>query len=1257
MTATIIATCFAVLQLGGRVFFSQLHRFEGAINTVLGGNIVVQGIEGRWQGLNPGVFAERVRFRSGELVGFDFELDVIESLARNRVVARHMTVADGRLVVEKTAAGWRLQGARADSSGFDAVALFMHSDGVWIRGRVIARDRTHTATLHVESWLINVGGGHRFSVRLQSEPQCTDCALAIEGDIDEDGPGTINVAAGSFSLGRELYEMLGIPYFEAAVAGDWSRTPEGNARVRLEIDVARLQTPGAESAVRATLGAWSEGGSYRGRIDSLSVASGEHAHEFPKAGFRLRNERGAQFADIWLPEFSAADVAEVAVAAFGTDHVVGRWLSNLKPEGRIDDLRVRIDDDGAAFACRGREVAIAAYRGVPAAANLAFSAAGHAGALRVDVDSYDLALAMPDFVPANETYPSGGGSIIFSFGSGHLGVRGKNLWLDRDRTRAVVDFALSRPLDSAEVLIAADLKVDRVAVDAAHAYLPHTVAPGLRTWLQKSVRAGRLEDGRILFQGDVGAGSGALSRHYELSATLVDGVIDYHADWPTATDIDAALVIAGKTTRLRGSATVFDTALSEVDLRVPPEGGRLALRVRSRVDTGQLVGFAWRTPVRNALPFLSETWTGAGSVMVDAEMDLPLAAREGDGLRLEELSVEFGLEGVDIDLADFGLGFHGLNDIVRYEWPRGLTSETLVGTLFGAPVRVAIDSDDTAIRVALSGAATVDDAYRVLGFANPGIAAGEFDFEASLQVFPNSDHPPELRIHSDLMGVAVALPQPLGKPPGDVAAFAVSAQFLDDYVAVSVGYDDSSGWLHVADDGVRAAALGLGEPIPMVDSAAGRVVIAGGLDSVDAASMAALFGDPGGDDPPLAWELRRFRVDRIVFDTMELADVQLDGHSEAGEVRLDIVGRELRGTLARSGAAPWRLELAELRVAAAEGERVPMDPAVIDQLLAADVVLDRVFVGDADYGSWRFGLRPVPGGVELHDVVAEVKGLAIESTAPVLWSKDGTTRFEGTVAAGDLRDVLPLWGFVPSVESESFFASGNLSWPGSPLEFDLATLSGEASLDLTKGRFLDVEQGAGASRIMSLINFSTIVKRMSFDFTDVFGRGIGFDRVLADLAVTDGLARFVQPARITGTGLRFEIEGTVDFASGALDNRMVVTLPVHASLPWYAAYLALSNPAAAGVVLLGQQVFKDPIKRLASLVYNVKGTYDDPEVVDLSGVPSVTGAAGDEPAAPGEPEEAVRSRGRQTGGAAVRSAENAQSAEDAQPAEKAEEGQ
>lgn len=165
------------------------------------------------------------------------------------------------------------------------------------------------------------------------------------------------------------------------------------------------------------------------------------------------------------------------------------------------------------------------------------------------------------------------------------------------------------------------------------------------------------------------------------------------------------------------------------------------------------------------------------------------------------------------------------------------------------------------------------------------------------------------------------------------------------------------------------------------------------------------------------------------------------------------------------------------------------------------------------------------------------------------------TFFEGTVSAADVGPVMEAWDFVPSAASERFIACGEIDWPGSPIWFEFDHLSGRAFVEINEGQLQDIDQGAGATKLLSLVNFSTFTKRLNFDFSDVFGDGISFDYVTADVSMDDGVALFVEPVLIAGPGARININGTVDLSSTALDNEMIVTLPIRQSLPWYAAAL------------------------------------------------------------------------------------------------------
>jgi uncharacterized protein YhdP len=178
--------------------------------------------------------------------------------------------------------------------------------------------------------------------------------------------------------------------------------------------------------------------------------------------------------------------------------------------------------------------------------------------------------------------------------------------------------------------------------------------------------------------------------------------------------------------------------------------------------------------------------------------------------------------------------------------------------------------------------------------------------------------------------------------------------------------------------------------------------------------------------------------------------------------------------------------------------------------------------------------------------------------------------------------------------------TADLNWAGSPAAVDLTRLVGSAAFEADNGRFLEVTQGADAMKIFSLVNFSTIAKRLNFDFSDVVGEGVSFDSLTATTEFDAGSMQFIEPMAVDGSGSNFLIGGSVDLVDGALDNEMIVTLPVTKGLPWYAAYIALANPLAGLGVLVGERVLRKPLEQFSSAKYEIGGTLENPELKFVS---------------------------------------------------------
>ena len=257
-----------------------------------------------------------------------------------------------------------------------------------------------------------------------------------------------------------------------------------------------------------------------------------------------------------------------------------------------------------------------------------------------------------------------------------------------------------------------------------------------------------------------------------------------------------------------------------------------------------------------------------------------------------------------------------------------------------------------------------------------------------------------------------------------------------------------------------------------------------------------------------------------------------------------------------------------------------------------------IWRGEEDFGTWQFSLRkPEPGVAAISALEAQLKGLRIRAQDGVRWTAaDDLTAFRGAISMDNLAEVLPQWRYAASVASESAELEADVTWAGSPLNIGVANMAGTIGFSARNGRFLEVESGSGAMRIMSLFSFSAILKRLNFNFSDVIGRGVGFETLATRIELGNGLLTFVQPMEVRSTSSDFRLGGAVNMHTGALANELIVTLPVSKNLPWYGVYIALANPLVGLGVIVGERVLRKPLEQFSSAKYEVRGTLAEPEV-------------------------------------------------------------
>ena len=194
----------------------------------------------------------------------------------------------------------------------------------------------------------------------------------------------------------------------------------------------------------------------------------------------------------------------------------------------------------------------------------------------------------------------------------------------------------------------------------------------------------------------------------------------------------------------------------------------------------------------------------------------------------------------------------------------------------------------------------------------------------------------------------------------------------------------------------------------------------------------------------------------------------------------------------------------------------------------------------------------------------------------------------------DAGKILARSGYPDTVKRGSGKLAADLSWAGSPDEFNYATLDGTLKLDTGDGQFLKMDPGAG--KLLSVLSLQALPKRLTLDFTDVFSAGFQFDNINGNATIVRGVMD-TQDFHIDGSSAKVTMKGSVDLNRETQELRVRVLPTIGDSVSLIGAFAA--GPVVGISSLIINKVLGNPLDKLVSFEYNVSGTWSDPVVVKL----------------------------------------------------------
>ncbi|MGB5199707.1 MAG: YhdP family protein [Sedimenticolaceae bacterium] len=885
-------------------------------------------------------------------------------------------------------------------------------------------------------------------------------------------------------------------------------------------------------------------------------------------------------------------------------------LERLQPRGEVRNLALFVDLSNEDFAWRGRaefaDLGTKSWDQFPDTAHFSGQLHGQQDHIVLQLDSRAARLqfsSLRNHIELQELQ----GRLDWTRGGAGWQLASKNLLAVMPQIRTQTRLNLQHQAGEATFV---DMQTDIADGDAAsiRSYLPVTESPNkVVDWLDRAFPAGRITQGSALLYGPLDGfpfeqrKDGVFQAHLETE----DLVLDYAPGWPPLERLSARVKFHGNQLDVEAkSAKIYDSDLTQTTAHIASLKPAGPLQVRGRI-VGPLhdkIRVLNEKALRDRFGKFAAVMRAKGSSVLTLDFAIPL----GKTGRLA-LNGKLDLNGASLTLPDWDFTVSDLKGQIGFDL-QGLNAKGISGRTLNAPISVdVLPVGDGITRVRSVGQFAVTDIVGQLPGLPLNFADGAARFQFDLDL-PSSEARPEtpivLAVDSDLGGIDIRLPPPLGKTAAQERSLSIRMPLGGTTAFGSLDYARQLSSKFSA-DGERVAVQ-LGGKAAELASKPG-VHIDGRLPEIDvmawSQALQSLPLNNADDARPITIDLR---TDRLVVDTLVMTELHFNAtrteHQWQGAVEApNMAGRFTAPSTLRE--QPIEIELERLKLSfPVGGEKFDLQPVPNasdgpDPTNLPGLMLDIADfrINDAQMGLLQLNAQRAPEGLRITKLSLRDGQVTLDSAGH--WSRIGTgsqTALGGRISTQNLGDLVVDLGYSGEIKQAASDIGFLFRWPGSPAQAHRQTLDGKATFDIGAGRIVELDPGA--TRLVGLLNLNALLRRLRLDFRDLFSKGYSFDKITGDFALKGGNAT-TENLRIVGPSGRIDVVGSADLVRRTVDHHMTVIPRLDATLP-IATTLA-GGPVAGLAVLLAQTLMDKQVDDIYRFEYRVSGPLANPKTTQL----------------------------------------------------------
>jgi uncharacterized protein (TIGR02099 family) len=1161
-------------------------------------------------------------------------LDILQTLQQGEPVVADASIDQARLAVERSSDGkWHLTGlekdrARRGQTSLPEVTRWLS----WLRQleltdiQLAVNDQFQPAlsgSYQLQQLQLDFSEGQWQADARIIVPEKLGTGLTLQGraTIDEDyrlidWRGSVETAALALPPLLETVSLRGLHIAAGEVAGraTVSYTSQGQLEADADLEITELsldnsmQQTTAEPVVFASLQGRlnfsKTNASWQLQGDNMQITGAEQP--WPVTAFRVQHDQQGEIA-LSTDYLRLSDITALALLM----QDMPDWLVSAQPAGDIYDLTLRYQPEQGiqAASLRAEQLAVLPWQTFPGVNSLGFQLDWQQNQVELTLDSQQTTVYAEGWLDEAVFLDSIKGQLNWQQKQDDWSLSAKALQLWNED----LNLSLNGRVEQVNQQIDTDLRLDLQDVSVNHwrRYVPKKIIPeDFEEWSRDAFREGLIRSGYIEMQGNPAAfpfDESPEKGRFDMQLEVENTHLHYAEGWPDIKQVDGTITGQGNNLLIESqSGTIagfkFNQVKTTIDNLVRPKP---VLRVDGLLNgtTPDALAFLQNSPLKQRFGQVADWLQTSGSSDISLQLMVPLVNPDNTQANGHVTFADSALSTSAVP----GLKVTAINGKLNFD-NNGVSAEAITAKALEQNISVDVKPESGQTAVVINGRAGIPALRQQWPEFIPAFVSGESAYQARVAI--NEPEPGQfdvaVNVHSDLAGIAINTPSPLGKTANQPTMLRLNIDnrdqtlyrlSLDNWLktALSFSNDSLNGEVRLGGEAARAGGQGLR--------------INGRLEQLNLDEWLDWQSEMPANTAQSAIPVSALdvRIQQLQIARQKIKDIAISASQTAGQWQIGLNSTQIKGDIqwphTLSNQRPLNVELAHLRldleqstdeVPASESELWPPLRLEINELELDDIRLGQL--------SLRANQQPDSWVLESASLTSPVLQASINGR----WSRAGTvdqSRFEIVASSDDLQALLAYYGYQEVIEANQVQLNSQLNWPGAPGDFSLASMQGDMALSVGRGSLIEVEPGA-AGRIFGLLSIAAIPRRLALDFSDLFGKGFDFRAISGDFSFANGIAR-TSNLVMQGDSALIEVTGPINLVERSYDQIVKVTPKVSSTLPLAGA--VAGGPVGLGVgtaILLFDKlagdIFDRELVNLISYSYQLSGPWENPRLKVLT---------------------------------------------------------